>query len=90
LFCLFVLFVCLFVCLFVWLCVWFVLTVAAVRVRLEEVQFYINLKQEPPSDSSVRRSPEPAPIYDAKGVRVNTREKVRCCCVMFVVFGLCV
>ncbi len=47
-----------------------------VRVRLEEVQFYINLKQEPPSDSSVRRSPEPAPVYDAKGVRVNTREKV--------------
>ena len=47
-----------------------------VRVRIDELQHYASSGRVDLAESGVRRSPEPAPVYDARGVRVNTREKV--------------
>ena len=43
---------------------------------MDEVQFQIATGKLDLQDNSIRRSPEPAPQYDTRGVRVNTKEKV--------------
>ncbi len=48
----------------------------ALRVRLDEVQHYVTTGKMDLQDPHVRRSPDPLPVYDAKGVRLNTKEKV--------------
>lgn len=49
----------------------------SVRVRLDEVQYFLqNQAKIDFTDPAIRRSPEPAPVYDGKGVRVNTRERI--------------
>jgi splicing factor 1 len=47
-----------------------------VRIRMEEVQHNIQTNKLDLGEPSLRRSPEPVPVYDQRGVRVNTKEKV--------------
>lgn len=53
-----------------------VLDAIQLRIRLDEVQFQISTGKLDLQDASIRRSPEPAPQYDTRGVRVNTKEKI--------------
>lgn len=53
-----------------------VLDACALRTRLDEVQYLLSSGRIDTADASVRRSPEPAPVYDAKGVRINSRERL--------------
>jgi splicing factor 1 len=53
-----------------------VLDAICIRIRLEEVQFSIASGKFDVNDPSANRDPEPHPIYDTRGVRVNTKEKI--------------